>query len=232
MEFVELAELVERSRDDILRQSYAPHRQSMKVKKDKSIHKNLPRIMGAALKIANQKGFQAMSMRELSREAGLSRGALYAYFGGKDELLEMMQATGRDITRQVLDQAVAAAQGPLEKLRTGIRAHLFLSEAMQDWFYFSYMEAKHLGPREKELAKAGELATEKMFAELLEQGARQGVFTDQGAGLLASAIKALLQDWYVKRPKFARRQVSVEHYARFVCDLVESYCLPGAPGGA
>jgi hypothetical protein len=38
-------------------------------------------------------------------------------------------------------------------------------------------------------------------------------------------IKAMLQDWYLKRRKYAARKVSVEHYAAFLVDFVESYLL-------
>jgi hypothetical protein len=35
-------------------------------------------------------------------------------------------------------------------------------------------------------------------------------------------IKAMLQDWYVKRWKYARRQISVDNYAEFVIGFIES----------
>ena len=41
--------------------------------------------------------------------------------------------------------------------------------------------------------------------------------------LTGAVIKAMLQDWYLKRWKYARRNVSVEKYAAFVMDLVETY---------
>ena len=43
--------------------------------------------------------------------------------------------------------------------------------------------------------------------------------------LTASIIKAMLQDWYLKRWKYAKRRVSVEKYARFVLAFVEAFCL-------
>jgi len=38
-------------------------------------------------------------------------------------------------------------------------------------------------------------------------------------------IKAILQDWYLKRWKYEMRNISVEQYASFLIDLVESYLL-------
>jgi hypothetical protein len=100
---------------------------------------------------------------------------------------------------------------------------------MHPWFYFSYMEARHLGEKQKERAKAGELETEKLFADILEEGEEQGCFVHQDSQLVASVIKAMMQDWYVKRWKYAKRSVTVDRYARFLMELVEAYCV--VPGG-
>jgi hypothetical protein len=41
--------------------------------------------------------------------------------------------------------------------------------------------------------------------------------------LTASVIKAMLQDWYLKRSKYAARKISVDEYARFILKFVESF---------
>jgi len=128
------------------------NRQAFQIKKEKTIAKNLERIFNAALEISNRKGFHAMSMRDLSRESGFSVGALYNYFSGKEALLGMMQRQRRMIARQILSADIAAEKEPAGKLRAAIRSHLYLSEAMRPWFYFSYMEAKNLDPEERRAA--------------------------------------------------------------------------------
>ena len=58
---------------------------------------------------------------------------------------------------------------PAAKLRAAILTHLYLSEAMQPWFYFSYMEAKNLAQPEQDLAVESELYTEKIFEDILRR---------------------------------------------------------------
>jgi len=41
--------------------------------------------------------------------------------------------------------------------------------------------------------------------------------------LTASVIKAMLQDWYLKRSKYARRKISVDRYAGFILEFVASF---------
>ena len=162
--------------------------------------KNLERIYEATLRVSNQKGFQAMTMRDLSRASGLSMGALYDYLASKEELLDMIQSTGRRLTSRILRESYAAMEDPADKLTAAIRAHLYLSEAMQPWFFFSYMEARHLGDKEKQRAKESEQRTERHVRGHHPQGQpggrlqRSGPQPDRrgdqghGAGLVPQAL--------------------------------------------
>jgi TetR/AcrR family transcriptional regulator, cholesterol catabolism regulator len=208
---------------------FAENPEVFQIKKEKTISKNLERIFAAALKISNKKGFHAMSMRDLSKEADLSTGALYNYFSGKEELLAMMQRHRRTITARVLEGNIAVEKEPLRKLRAAIRTHLYLSEAMQPWFFFSYMEAKNIGPKERRAAVQGELNTEKLFTDIILMGRNNGIFVTDNCQMTASLIKAMLQDWYLKRSKYARRNVDVDGYTRFMTDFIESSIIHQQP---
>jgi AcrR family transcriptional regulator len=223
MNYAEFQKQVCLSRQDICREAFADNRKSIRVKKENTVVKNLERIFSATLKISNKKGFQAMSMRDLGRETKLSMGALYSYFSSKEELLAMLQQQRRTITRRVLQENIEEQSEPAARLRTAILTHLYLSEAMQPWFYFSYMEAKNLSKEEQRLAVASERYTEQIFADIIRQGQASGSFVTCDPQLTASVIKAMLQDWYLKRSKYAGRKISVDEYARFILKFVESF---------
>jgi AcrR family transcriptional regulator len=216
---------LEVARREIRREIVDRHGSAVRIKKAKTIDKNLWPILDAALALANEKGFAAMSMRDLSQASGLSLGALYAYFSGKEELWAMLREVGEGVTWKVMAQALDGRTDPLDRLRTAIQTHLYLNEAMRPWFFFAYMEAKNLGPKEKEDAKRAERETEKLFARILEEGMAAGAFIQRDAGSLAGAVKALLQDWYLKPWKHAAREGGVDDYARFIMDFVEAYIL-------
>jgi len=223
MSYAEFQKQVKLSGRDICWEIFAENRRSIRVKKEDTVVKNLERIFRSTLKISNQKGFQAMSMRDLGRETRLSMGALYSYFSGKEELLAMLQHQRRTITRRILEDRIDHESDPTAKLRAAIRTHLYLSEAMQPWFYFSYMEAKNLSRKEQALAVASELYTEKIFADILTLGQNQGIFMSRDPQLTASIIKAMLQDWYLKRSKYAKRNISVDGYARFIWQFIQAF---------
>lgn len=223
MNYAEFQKQVRLSGQDICREVFAENRKTIRVKKENTVVKNLERIFSAVLKISNKKGFQAMSMRDLGRETHLSMGALYSYFSSKEELLAMLQHQRRTISKRILQESIEKETEPAAKLRTAILTHLYLSEVMQPWFYFSYMEAKNLSKKEQALAVASERYTEQIFADIIIQGQAGGSFSARDPQLTASIIKAILQDWYLKRSKYAGRKISVDQYARFILQFVESF---------
>jgi AcrR family transcriptional regulator len=214
--------LVSLSMEDLCRELFLDNRKSIKIKKEGVAVKNLVKILDAALTLSNEKGFAAMSLRDLSAKAGLSMGALYTYFSSKEELLQMIQRQSAVVVQVLLDQ-IEGIEDPLSKLKRVIQSHLFLSEVMQPWFYFAYMETKNLAKQEHKKAIEAELATEKLLIDIMKEGRDKGDFKAVNMELAGAVIKAMLQDWYLKRWKYARRNVSVEKYAAFVIDLVETY---------
>lgn len=226
MNYNDFKKQVDLSKKALCQEVFAENRESIRIKKEATVVKNLEKIFSATLKISNKKGFQAMSMRDLSRETGMSMGALYAYFPGKDELVAMLQRQRRSVTQRIFEGRIDAQTDPAQKLEAAVRTHLYLSEAMQPWFYFSFMEAKNLAPSEQEKAVLSERYTEGVFADILQDGQKRGVFREIDARLLASTIKAMLQDWYLKRGKYARRNVSVDRYADFILAFIRHYLIP------
>jgi AcrR family transcriptional regulator len=205
----------------ICREMFREDAGRMQVQGEAVAVQNLMKILDATLALANQKGFAAMSLRELSARAGLSMGGLYAYIRSKEDLAELIQRHGRALAQRVLGHVLDGIQGPREQLRTAIRAHLFLSEVLRAWFYFSYMEAKHLGAEERQKAIESEQQTEALFRRILESGQQAGIYRDADMQMAASLLKAVLQDWYLKRGKYRARGVDVEQYADTVIEMME-----------
>lgn len=190
------------------------------VKKEQVAVKNMLRILEAVFSLSREKGFQAMTLRDLSRKSGLSMGALYSYFPGKKELRSMIMQQGVAYTRNVILGQTEACNSPAEKLETAMSVHLYLTEVLRPWFYFAYMEASSLPKREKRKATEDELATEQIFVDILQEGGEDGSFACPDVELTAALIKAVLQDWYLKRWKYKRKGITVETYARFVVAFV------------
>lgn len=213
------------SKEDMYRAFFQEHQEKIKVKKEDVAVRNLMKIAEATLALSRKKGFSAMSMRDLSAGAGLSMGGLYSYFSSKDDLLDMILQQSMRVVAGVLVDELTGIDDSHQKLKRAIYTHLYLSEIMHPWFYFSYMEAKNLSKKVQKKVIEAELFSEKIFIDIIEHGRKIGTFRDVNKELAAAMIKALLQDWYLKRWKYEMRNISVAQYARTLIDLVDSYLL-------
>lgn len=225
MNYAEFQKLITESKEDICREVYLKNQEKIRIKKEKTAVKNFEKIFDAVFKISYAKGFQAMSMRDLSNESGLSMGALYGYFASKEELLKIIQRQGRSMITRVLVDLTGTVDAPREKLCAAISAHIYLSEMARPWFFFIFMEARNLNREELEASQTMEAATEDILVEILEEGETKGVFKSQEHRLTASLIKAMQQDWYLKRWKYAKRDITVDDYVAHVLSFVKAFCF-------
>lgn len=199
------------------------HRNAISVQKQKLAVANLARIINATLKLSNKQGFHATTLREIASESGLSMGGLYSYFDGKSTLLEMILGEVATTVNDVLTSPPPGlAEDPAALMRWLIDMHIHLTEAMQPWFVFAYMEAKSFPEPARKMAVDSERATEAIFEAVIRDGVNKKVFQTRDARLTASLIKPLLQDWYVKRSKYRKRNVRIELYIDTVTQFVEA----------
>ncbi len=78
------------------------------------------RLLAAAARAFAQRGFHAVSMRELARDTGRSLGSFYNHFDSKEELLFTLQ-------RDAFDELLAGAAGAIDAATTApARLHQFV----------------------------------------------------------------------------------------------------------
>ncbi len=225
MQYKEFSALYGATDGEIARAVFRRHQSQMQIKKEKTAVQNLEKIFNAVFAISSRGGFHAMSMRDLSRAAGLSLGGLYAYFQGKEMLLDIIQTQGWAIVRQDLETVAQCHDHPWERLKAVVKAHVFLSEMHRPWFYFTFMEARHIQPRDFEAVKAMETHTQKILTDILKAGRDQNVFKSIDLELTASMIKSMQQEWYLKRWKYRDLKISVDAFADHMVEMVAAYCL-------
>lgn len=197
------------------------HRGLIHVQKDHIAVGKLSLIVEAILDLSNRQGFHATSLRDLVQQSGVSMGGLYSYFDSKDRLLLMILGEVTATVTEVLQSPPAEIiNDPKIHLAWLIETHIRLTEYMQKWFVFAFMEAKSFPRTARNIATDSEAATEKLFADVLKRGQETSDFVLDEPDFTASLIKPLLQDWYVKRGKYRKRGVSIETYIDGVLGFV------------
>ena len=219
MDFKEFTKLYGASSQDVSREVYRNNQDFIRIKKEKTAVNNLEKIFNAVFYISYKKGFQSMSMRDLSQQTGMSLGSLYDYFKGKNDLLDIIQTQGWSIIEKDIERVEKTHETPWEKLKAVIKAHIFLSELFRPWFFFTFMEARNIAA-----VKSMEDHTQKMLTDILTTGEKQGVFKPGNHHLTASIIKAMQQEWYLKQWKYKKLKISVNQFADHIIGIVKAFC--------
>lgn len=86
-------------------------------------------ILRVSSKVFAEQGFEATSVRDISREAGVSLSGLYYYFESKQHLLYLIQSATFTFVLESLKGRLAGATEPTERLRLLVLNHIeyFLS---------------------------------------------------------------------------------------------------------
>ena len=79
-------------------------------------------ILEAALACFSEEGFHQTGMADIVGRSGMSHGAVYLYFRGKDDIIEAL-ADDRHRSEAILNSAAQQAEDPIAGLRALVRAY-------------------------------------------------------------------------------------------------------------
>ncbi len=217
--FAQFEQITPLNRDTVWTLIVERNRASSGVKRRASAREALEKIFAATFKLANEVGFGAMSLRDLCSETGLSMGGLYGYIDSKEQLADAIEDVVSYATEE-LPGLLAHLEDPHDHLEALVRGSIYLSEILQPWFYFVYMDSRALSSDQRATAKHSELIIQTLMADII------GRITPRPAGdatLLAGHFLALLQDWYLKRWKYGAAKVQVDDFADSVIGVIRSH---------
>jgi AcrR family transcriptional regulator len=95
------------------------------------------RILGSALRLFGEHGFQATSVRMIAEEASVSQGLLYNYYEGKEALLRAIFERGAAQVGESFGAAVGVSE-PAERLERLIRASFLMVQENLSFWRLSY----------------------------------------------------------------------------------------------
>ena len=192
------------------------HHHKFQIRNERIAIKRLERICDATFALANRRGFHSMTLRQLSEQCEMSMGGMYAYISSKEELAQLIYSTLNRYCQEQMNRFIDTSENAAAQLQKTLRYHLYLSELLQPWFYFAYMEARSLN-NQIHMAIESEMLMEDRITNLIKSGMKEGLFKlssekSKQIHLNASLIKGMLQDWYLKKGKYQKRRVSVDQY--------------------
>lgn len=176
---------------------------------------NLKRIFEHTFNISRRDGFREMSLRQLSRESGISIGGIYACIESKQALAQM----ACDCVTYIGVQHMQATFTPRKRSSTlsdFLRSSVFLAEVMHEWLHFVFVDVRSLrGPNEFQLGRISDLflsGVNRLRSLQQDNTANAPMSHD----LEARLALLLVGDWVQRREEFVLAGYSVDDYAEYV----------------
>jgi len=168
-----------------------------------------PKIREAALELFAERGYAAVSMRQIAARVGVQAGALYLYTANKQALLFDLM---RDHMTDLLEN-FARSEKPgsaLERLYRFTQFHILYHMDRPQLVFVSYMELRNLESENFARIEALRHAYEDRLEAILIAGQDSGEFSIADTRLATLALIAMLtgvNTWYREGGRLSRARV-------------------------
>ena len=129
-----------------------------------------PKIERAALDLFIHEGVDAATTREIAEKAGVSEGALYRHYKGKDELALSLFMETHNRLGEMMAEALSGDGTLEEKVLAAVRAYCELAD--EDFLLFSFhlVSLNRFLPYDKKRADDPVSITERIISALMDEG--------------------------------------------------------------
>jgi AcrR family transcriptional regulator len=184
-------------------------------------------IRAVALEALYERGYHAMSLRELAREIGLQAPSLYNYFSSKQELLfGLMKSVMEALHERVVAAITESGPSYRERLRAGLYAFVLFNAEHPHEAAVSDAGFKALTPENRKTIVQIRDEFEALFTGLLDGGVETGEFAVGDVSVIRNSMLsscARIHFWYRSEGSCRPDQLA---------ELVSNYLVGGVVAGA
>lgn len=134
------------------------------------------RLLEAATRLFAEKGFESTSVQEIVEAAGVTKGAMYHYFGSKDDLLYEIYARVLRMQTERLEQLADAEGSVQQRLAEAAADVVQTSIANLDDTVIFFRSMHLLAPDKRATVRGDRRRYHERFRALIEEGRGAGVF--------------------------------------------------------
>jgi AcrR family transcriptional regulator len=173
-------------------------------------------LLKAAFREVAEKGFSQVTLDDIARRAGVSKGVTLYYFDSKEELFLELFGWLIDSIQQRMREAVDAVDDPVEKVRALVGL-IFPSPSKNRAFFRAYVDFCGLAARHEAFREVGErfyAGCREIDAGLVEAGVRRGSFQPHDPGEAGSTMRAIFDGLMMQWLTEVDPEATFPHYRR------------------
>ena len=164
-----------------------------------------PKISEIALHLFAERGYAAVSMRQIASKVGLQAGALYNYFPDKQTILADLLINHMENLLQTWHKQ-KLPQNPDKLLEFFVDFHIEYHLNRPEEVFIAYMELRNLNPDNFQKIEKLRNKYERILSEILTVGVNKNLFSCENTKVTSLAIIGMLKEvhtWYKKGGKIS-----------------------------
>ncbi len=175
------------------------------------------KILKAALKLFEKKGYVGASVNDILKEAGVTKGSFYHYFQSKDDLLFLIHDEFIEYELQMANKVISCQKLTCkEKLR---RLNLVVWDSLHKYkenFSIFFQESKYIENDKFTNIRLKREQFERCFTQVIDEGIKKGEFRkDIDSKLTAFGIFGMCAwgvHWYRPDGKLSIEEIAQEYF--------------------
>ena len=164
-----------------------------------------PKISEIALHLFAERGYAAVSMRQIASKVGLQAGALYNYFPDKQTILADLLITHMENLLQTWHKQKLPQKSD-KLLEFFVDFHIEYHLNRPEEVFIAYMELRNLNPDNFQKIEKLRNKYERILSEILTVGVNKNLFSCENTKVTSLAIIGMLKEvhtWYKKGGKIS-----------------------------
>ena len=189
-------------------------------------------LVKAAFREVAEKGFADVTLDDIARRAGVSKGVTLYYFSSKEDLFRRLFAWLVDSIHARMRDAVSSAAAPAEKIHELV-AITFPSPSKNRAFFRAFIDFCGLAARRdafRDVMERFYRGCREIDVEIVRDGMRRGDFTVTDADAAASTVRAIFDGLMMQWLAETDLEASFSRY-RDRCELELLRYLEAGGGG-
>jgi len=192
----------------------------------KLVEERRGQILRAAVKLFSDKGYYTTTISQIAREAGVSTGLIYQYFGDKDDVLLLSLKLVLETYEREIPPRLEGIRHPVERLCMALWAYCTIVDGLREATVLAYRSTKSLRADRRALVKQEELRTNRLLQACLRACIDGGYMREVNEYLLVYQFVNFCHAWALKHWALRSRFSLGKYVGEGIGLLVEPFLTP------
>ena len=189
----------------------------------KLVEERRAQVLRAAVKLFSEKGYYITTIQQIAREAGVSIGLIYQYFGDKDDILFLTLKQVLETYEKEIPLRLEGIEHPVERLCMAIWAYCMIVDRLREATVLAYRSTKSLRTDRRALIKDDEIKTNRILEGCLRACIAGGYLRRVNEHLLVYQYVMFCHAWALKNWAFQGKMSASKYVDEGIKLLVEPF---------